>query len=135
MNFDQNGTVSTCCFNRTFSLGKYPNQTLIEIWQGKNAQQIRKEMALYNFNSGCHTCERMIEEGHFESVLIKHFDDYHGFLPPLKTPSLLDRLLFRQNDSMLPQPTVFEFELSNTCNLECIMCGGKWSSGIREPIQ
>jgi MoaA/NifB/PqqE/SkfB family radical SAM enzyme len=30
------------------------------------------------------------------------------------------------------QPAMLEFELSNTCNLECIMCGGEWSSAIRK---
>ncbi len=28
-------------------------------------------------------------------------------------------------------PRVLEFEIANTCNLECIMCSGYWSSSIR----
>jgi MoaA/NifB/PqqE/SkfB family radical SAM enzyme len=128
MNFDQTGQITVCCFNRTFVLGSYPQQRLSDIWQGKNANKLRQAMQQSQFNLGCGACEKMIAERNFESVLIKHFDDYYDFLPPKADKSLLDKFF---NTQQLPQPTVFEFELSNTCNLECIMCGGKWSSAIR----
>jgi pyruvate-formate lyase-activating enzyme len=30
-----------------------------------------------------------------------------------------------------PSPRLLEFEIANTCNLECVMCTGYWSSSIR----
>lgn len=132
MNFDQTGNVTACCFNRTFVLGKYPEQSVAEIWAGKSAEALRRAMEENSFDLGCQQCEKMIGEGNEESVLIKHFDDYYEFLPPQKKEtSLLRRIFNFSPQPELPPPTVFEFEISNTCNLECIMCGGKWSSAIR----
>lgn len=132
MNFDQSGEVTACCFNRTYVLGAYPQQSIADIWQGKKATALRKAMKEERFNLGCQRCEKMIEEGNFESVLIKQFDNYVDFLPPVKENySLLGKLLPFLNAPQVAPPTVFEFELSNTCNLECIMCGGHWSSAIR----
>ncbi len=132
MNFDQTGNVTSCCFNRTHVLGNYPKQSLHEIWTGNKAAALRSAMKHNSFALGCQQCERMIDEGNEESVLIKHFDDYYAFLPeaPSKITQVKNFLLSRKS-SILPAPAVFEFELSNTCNLECIMCGGKWSSAIR----
>jgi MoaA/NifB/PqqE/SkfB family radical SAM enzyme len=67
-------------------------------------------------------------------VLIRHFDDHAGLSEGLKrTPTasgFLNRL--RKPKPAVLMPVMFEFELSNHCNLECIMCGGKWSSAIRK---
>lgn len=37
-----------------------------------------------------------------------------------------------KNNNKVAWPKVFEFEISNLCNLECIMCNGYFSSAIRK---
>ncbi len=134
LNFDQTGNITACCFNRTHVLGKYPDSSIAQAWNGKPAEQLRQAMIDHRFDLGCQNCEKMIEEGNYESVLISHFDDYYSFLEnSLNGKTSWFNRLFKNgvSDKLLP-PTVFEFEISNTCNLECIMCGGKWSSAIRK---
>jgi MoaA/NifB/PqqE/SkfB family radical SAM enzyme len=133
MNFDQSGNITACCFNRSFILGRYPEQTLSEIWEGRPANELRQAMKKGDFNLGCQNCEKMIDDGNDESVLIKHFDEYYEFLAANRNEknTLIEKFFQGWNSPKLPKPSVFEFEISNLCNLECIMCGGKWSSSIR----
>ncbi len=130
LNFDQTGNVTACCFNRSHVLGTYPENNLKEIWEGRQAELLRAAMIEQRLDLGCRICERIIEDGNYESVLIRHFDNFFQFLKekPSDSASWFDKT----TRSKLPAPTVFEFEISNTCNLECIMCGGKWSSAIRK---
>ncbi|GIV33329.1 MAG: hypothetical protein KatS3mg031_0864 [Chitinophagales bacterium] len=134
LNFDQTGNVTACCFNRRHILGRYPANRLREIWEGAEANALRQAMADYRFDLGCQSCERMIEEGNYQSVLISHFDDYYPLIAHRLNghKSWFDKLFKTAGARALPDPVVFEFEISNTCNLECIMCGGKWSSAIRK---
>ena len=124
LNFDQTGKITACCFNRDYILGTYPEDSISEIWNGEKLEIQRKSLGNDSLKLGCQLCEKMLDEGNFESVLIRHFDDF----VPAKGP--LDFLKPANKGSQLP--LVFEFELSNTCNLECIMCGGHWSSAIRK---
>src|SRR5690606_37858093 len=77
LNFEQNGHVTACCFNRTYVLGSYPQNTLSEIWKGEPIAALREALKKNDLSLGCQNCEKMIREGNFESVLIKHFDDYY----------------------------------------------------------
>lgn len=140
LNFDQTGNVTACCFNRQYVLGSYPQNTIDAIWSGEKIKELRESLASNNLAKGCGLCDRMIEENNYDSVLINHFDDY---VPLIKkqnsqqaSTGLIDSLLrtFSRNKEGEPDaaPLVFEFEISNHCNLECIMCGGKWSSAIRK---
>ncbi|MCP4122210.1 MAG: radical SAM protein [Bacteroidetes bacterium] len=124
LNFDQSGRVTACCFNRQHILGTYPEDAVKDIWQGKKNKQLRQSLRNNSLVLGCQLCNRMLNEGNYNSVLISHFDD---FVPQKKSWNFL------QSSEELPDiPLVFEFEISNTCNLECIMCGGNWSSAIRK---
>lgn len=140
LNFDQTGNITACCFNREYVLGSYPQNTIDEIWSGDKIKKLRDSLASNKLEMGCGLCERMIVENNYDSVLINHFDDY---VPLIKEQNgkpasnrLIDSLLRsfsrNQQQEMITAPLVFEFEISNHCNLECIMCGGKWSSAIRK---
>jgi MoaA/NifB/PqqE/SkfB family radical SAM enzyme len=133
MNFDQTGRVTACCFNRSYVLGTYPKNAIQDIWEGEAIQKMRQALKKNDLSLGCQQCERMLHEENFESVLITHFDDYYPYLGKKKS-SLLAKLPFfnKKSGAIDLVPRVFEFELSNTCNLECIMCGGLWSSSIRQ---
>lgn len=129
LNFDQTGQVTSCCFNRSYVLGTYPNDSIEEIWTSKRLDRLRTALRRNDLSLGCQQCEKMIRAGNDEGVLISHFDD---FAPLADDRSPIARLFGRGTDrETVDRPAVFEFEISNTCNMGCIMCGGKWSSVIR----
>jgi len=134
MNFDQTGTITACCFNRKQLLGTYPNNSVAQVWNGNALKELRNALMQNDLTKGCQQCGKMIVEGNFESVLIRHFDDHADLSGALKkaprSTGILNRLLDRKRPDLTP--VMLEFELSNHCNLECIMCGGKWSSAIRK---
>lgn len=134
MNFDQSGEVTACCFNRDFVLGHYPEQSLSQIWDGEKIKELRKALEEDDLSLGCQQCDRYIQAGNFDSVLIRHFDDHASLSPAWKEKTNWWSKLFASpnENSVALYPVMFEFELSNQCNLECIMCGGKWSSAIRK---
>ena len=111
MNFDITGRINACCYNRPYAFGKYPEQRLHDIWFGKARTKLLDEINKYNFDLGCTLCRHQIciQNQH---ALIKQFDK-------------------RDLTNYIGYPSALEFECDNTCNYECIMCGGKWSSSIR----
>ena len=110
MIFSENGTIKACCHNSENSLGTYPQNSIAEIWNSTEAQRFRNSMKSYHFLSGCGVCERDYKQGNFNEMPAHHFDN----LP-----------------RHAAYPTMMEFMLSNTCNLECVMCSGELSSSIR----
>jgi MoaA/NifB/PqqE/SkfB family radical SAM enzyme len=119
LNFDQTGRVTACCYNRDYVLGTYPQQTLQDIWTGPAAAALREAFLTGAHAPGCDVCFDQLRGRNFPGVLMRNFDRFSVGQPPAGTG---------------PQgpPLVLEFEISNTCNLECVMCGGHWSSAIRE---
>jgi len=112
LRFTLSGKATVCCFNRQHTLGTYPQDSIREIWFGKKAEELRNNMKKDDLNLGCQYCKHMLENKEFESVKSKMYDhlpvNNHGF------------------------PVQIEFELDNTCNLECVMCNGDNSSSIRK---
>lgn len=112
LRFNQSGIATVCCFNREHSLGRYPEDKLNQIWFGKKAEDLRKHLKHGDLNLGCFYCKNQIENREFESVKTKMYDHL-----PQREHSY---------------PLQMEFELHNTCNLECIMCNAQNSSSIRK---
>ncbi|HLP21274.1 MAG TPA: radical SAM protein, partial [Chitinophagales bacterium] len=110
MRFAADGSVTACCMNTENILGRYPEQSISEIWNSKLARGFREKMREYNFLSGCHVCTRDYNKGAFDQIGTRYFDT----LPRHSA-----------------YPSMMEFLLSNTCNLECVMCTGDLSSSIR----
>jgi len=117
INFTQNGDMLACCYNHTEILGTYPRQSIKEAWEGKVAQTLRAYMKQNELPAGCDGCKEQILSGNYSGSRAIYYDKYASLL------------------TMLPiairPPKVFEFEISNICNLECIMCNGYFSSAIR----
>jgi MoaA/NifB/PqqE/SkfB family radical SAM enzyme/tetratricopeptide (TPR) repeat protein len=111
------GEVLACCRNQTFILGDLREQRLAEIWNGGKISALRKALTEYKFNLGCTYCQW---ESHRrgDSFAIRLMSDHLPVLSP---------------DPVWP--SVIEFNGSNTCNLECIMCCGENSSSIRANLQ
>ena len=108
------GEIVPCCYNRSYLYGQYPKQSLNEVWFGESSLKFRERMMSKRFDSGCQKCLDQIEAKNFEGVHAKMFD----FPLQEKINEAKD-----VNKTFL-YPEILEFELSNTCNLECVMCSG-----------
>ena len=110
MLFAQDGSVRVCCNNLEYVVGKYPLQTVDEIWQGEALKKLRTAMANFDLSKGCRVCQEIVDVQEYQESPSVYFDAYKpGGLPQM-----------------------MEFLLSNTCNLECVMCQGEFSSLIRK---
>lgn len=120
MNFEQNGHVTVCCYNRTYLLGTYSHDTLTDMWFGQKAEQLRKCMEKNYLPAGCEICSTQFQSKNFGGLRAQSYD----FLADEKYPE--------REGIFSAMPKVLEFEISNVCNLECIMCSGQFSSSIRK---
>lgn len=105
------GQIMTCCYNKSYLLGEYPNQTIKDIWFGEKRKDLEKSLTENDFSKGCQSCHEVIKARNISGLTAKKFDS----LPLHPT-----------------YPTRIDFELSNECNLECKMCRGEFSSSIRK---
>lgn len=109
--FARDGRVQACCYNRDFPLGRYPDQSVLEIWQGARRQTLEQQLVNHHFGPGCQQCQQALIQGNVDRIPARQYD---------------------HNAEKAPVwPTRMDFELSNTCNLECVMCSGEFSSTIR----
>ncbi|MCB9276619.1 MAG: radical SAM protein [Lewinellaceae bacterium] len=185
MYFGRDGKVLACCYNREEAMGRWPEQTIAEIWSSAQAEALRQAIGEDSLASGCYYCHQILDAGNFFNMPARHFDKYAD--PPIASLSKQMWQLFTQRVSLgelrhrlrsggafysrkireifegrqpgmplgriirqeagqlaarararhKPQvansfPRGMEFELSNTCNLECVMCTGEFSSSIRK---
>lgn len=107
--FGYDGKIGVCCYNRTHLLGTYPETSIKDAWFGKSIVELREKINKYDLTSGCYPCKIQWEQKAYKTVLARNFDH---FQISGKYPKLM------------------EFELSNQCNLECIMCSEINSSQI-----
>jgi len=95
------GVVSPCCWNQEIVLGKIPENSLMEIWNGEKIQSLREEFlkgmpvscATQISHIGCHEWSQREE------------------------PWELDRDVIQKKG-----PQRFDLRLNGRCNLECVMC-------------
>tara|TARA_B100001250_G_C19803910_1_gene792376 strand:- start:1626 stop:2663 length:1038 start_codon:yes stop_codon:yes gene_type:complete len=110
MYFTVTGNVSPCWKLPGF-LDKWDGtKTIMEIWKGEKFQAYRDALKQNIFMNRCKECEKEINDGVWPLA--------RAYEP------------FGVNDN--GYPALMEMELSNQCNLECIMCSGTLSSGIRK---
>lgn len=100
--FDYKGHVFPCFANKHLCLGHYNTQSITEIWEGEKIQNLRKSIKKLTFDQGCQLCKNKLLQGNFSQVYARRYDylsaSEQGF------------------------PTSIEVQLSNQCNLNCIMC-------------
>ena len=108
MYFTTLGTVAPCWL----LVGQVDNwsqsRSIKDIWFGENFTKIRNDLLKKTFNGQCVVCKENIDKGVWPLAMA--YDQF----------------------SLKEYPTLMELELSNQCNLECIMCEGRLSSGIRK---
>jgi len=112
MYFGMDGSATACCYNRTHVFGKFPEQSIHEMWFGEKAKQLGDYMKCNDLSLGCDGCQYQLEAGNYTGTQSMYFDHY-----PVN-----------KNE----YPSVMQFEMSNICNLECDMCSGEFSSLIRK---
>lgn len=109
MYFNVHGDCAPCWL--TFiEPDSYPQKSVHDIWFGEKYQSLRKHLLEYDLTYKCNVCLKNLQSGNYTSVLARAYDVNE----PAEYPSML------------------ELELSNTCNLECVMCIGELSSSIRK---
>jgi MoaA/NifB/PqqE/SkfB family radical SAM enzyme len=111
--FDQHGKARACCQNTGVYLGDVTTQTVREIWESADAEQMRTALEHDDYSAGCEFCEWQVREGNTDILFARGFDHLR---PAERRPAW---------------PRMMEFSLTNTCNLQCAMCNGDWSSTIR----
>ncbi len=110
--FVQSGKMMVCHYNRGFSIGTFPEQSIDEAWKGRRIDALRANVSNYEVTPGCQFCGDEIVAGNFQTAGCKKYDYLAG--------------------SLTGYPSSIEFQTSNRCNLECIMCSGEYSSAIRK---
>ena len=108
MYFTVRGKVSPCWKLPGYCDDWSQDRSVKDIWFGDKFQMYRDALEKNTFLNRCKECEKNINEGVWP--LAKAYAKY----PVNEYPSLM------------------ELELSNQCNLECVMCSGELSSGIRK---
>ena len=112
MYFAQAGDVRSCCFTwQEQQPDTYPQKSIRDIWTGGTFRTLRESIEHNHLPPPCRPCAAHLTSRNFSAVSARMFDEY----PP--------------NEKGLPR--VMEFELANTCNLQCVMCSGRFSSAIR----
>ena len=108
MYFTVHGTVAPCWLTVGAIDRWSPERSITDIWRGEHYERIRNDIANNSFVGKCADCKRDVDNGVWPLAKA-----YEGF-------------------SVKEYPSLMELELSNQCNLECIMCSGTLSSGIRK---
>jgi MoaA/NifB/PqqE/SkfB family radical SAM enzyme len=124
LNFEQNGNITACCYNRKEVLGKYPDQSILEAWYGQGAEALRALIRENRLEGGCSACGELLEAGNYKGVKALTYDE---FASPAWFSVAKDA-----SKGKPALPKVLELEISNVCNLECSMCNGYFSSTIRK---
>jgi MoaA/NifB/PqqE/SkfB family radical SAM enzyme len=109
------GNIGVCCYNRELVLGSIYETRLSEAWFGDKLKSFRNKIKKCDFSSGCYLCKMQIEQSVHQTLLARNYDEF--------------------NNTSKKYPQIIEFELSNKCNLECIMCSEVYSSKIEQNIK
>ena len=112
MYFSFDGSIIACCYTRKNVLGKYPENRIYDTWFGERFKSLRNDIKSYDLSSGCEICRNQIQDRNYSGTKAHLYDALSS-----------DKSIF---------PSVLEFELDNKCNLECLMCTGKFSSSIQK---
>lgn len=111
---DQFGQARACCQNTDHTLGDVRTHTLREIWDGDAAATLRAALPANDLSEGCDFCAWQRTEATPSARFSRAYDSRPaGWRRRPRWPEKL------------------EFAVSNTCNLQCVMCNGDWSSAVR----
>ena len=108
------GEAYPCCHaEMAHPVGNCKTQTLAEIWQGDDMQQLRQDMLSETPNPACARCYEQENSGFFSGR--KSANKHHGHH-------------IKKLDSNPFEMTYWDIRFSNLCNLRCRSCGHIFSS-------
>lgn len=111
MLFVPTGKVMACHYNRGTIIGDINKNNLKDIWFGKKIDKLRNKIKDSDLSYGCQNCYYELKnKNYYLSGSYKY-----NYL--------------KQNVNKMP--ALLDFQLENTCNLECIMCSSEYSSAIQ----
>lgn len=109
MYFSVDGQVSPCWLYYPPEVPRWsPERSIADIWNGPEFTEVRRALAKHQFIGRCSECEHDIRTDNRPLAAAYDFDHPIG-----------------------DWPSMLELELSNQCNLACVMCHGQLSSRIR----
>lgn len=113
MFFSLHGKMAPCYATYNGTSDVYSkNKSIRESWFNGSFAEIRKEHSKCNYSENCKFCEELFKNKAYGSMLMQKYEHY----------------AFSKSN----YPKIMEFELSNKCNLECIMCDSNLSSAINK---
>ncbi len=107
--FAFNGEMIACCHNRKHIMGRYPEQSIEDIWGGAKYEILREHIRHNDLSYGCDVCKNALIAGNYDGAKNGLYDRYGS----------------------RSYPQIMEFELDNLCNLACVICNDNFSSGIK----
>lgn len=125
MRIRRDGDMSPCCFSLKKLRWKKGEVGLKDYWFGSLNEEYQSAMLGRNLHSGCghedrpNTCGNLIK-----NKIIPPINDYDHNAGEDRLYHALNSV-FEDTKSM---PKIFEFEISNLCNMACPMCMGNLSS-------
>ncbi len=121
--------MSPCCQNRKQIYGVYPRDSIRASWTSARAVELRRAVEKWDFSKGCKPCLDEIKAKNFLGVQAYWYDKYADY--PI---DCLHKCFANQekHDWFCHYPKMLDFEISNLCNLECLMCTSFWSSTIEK---
>jgi len=128
LHFSQMGVVTACCFNRRQVLGVYPQNSVAEIWGGQPIRELREALARYDLGRGCEKCQQQIEARDFGGSHAVFYTVYARMTAEKRKQWGMQP---EGDPAAAPLPMRLEFNVHNSCNLQCVMCHGLASSAIR----
>lgn len=128
--FLPDGRIVPCCYNRDFVYGSYPENDVRSVWFGNRAKEFRNYIRENTLQGGCNLCAQQLEAKNFHGVHARIFD--FDDTPLLSSIPAREQVTERHVAAFSAYPEILEFEISITCNLECVMCHGNHSSLIRK---
>lgn len=116
LELDARGLAYACCANGLYPIGRVGRASLREIWDGPRARFLRRAVEQGDLSHGCVTCRLQLDHGSDAPVA----RTYDAHVPDSDDPAW---------------PRTMAFALHNTCNLQCAMCNGEFSSSIRAQVE
>jgi MoaA/NifB/PqqE/SkfB family radical SAM enzyme len=110
MFFSLHGKMAPCYATYNERSDIFPDTSISESWLNGSFARIRNEHAECRFTENCSFCFDLYKNKAYGSMLQQKYEHY----------------AFTKSK----YPAIMEFELSNRCNLECIMCDTNLSSSI-----
>ncbi|HOZ29941.1 MAG TPA: radical SAM protein [Bacteroidales bacterium] len=110
MFFSRSGLVSPCYASYNDKSSHIKSNSIKDIWFNGSFKAIREQHKTCDLSKNCKFCKEIMDKTAYESLLINKYEHY-AF-------------------SKSKYPAIMEFEISNKCNLSCIMCDSNLSSSL-----